>query len=85
MKKIFFILLLVSLNGFTQKISGKVTYVVSMESYTKKKIDSIAKNLKTKKVKMDKWMRDIFENTPDVNAFLEFKNTEFLYFVEDKM
>jgi GLPGLI family protein len=86
MKNYFFILLLViSLNGFTQKISGKVTYVVSMESYTKEKIDSIAKNMKTKNVKMDKWMRDIFENTPDVNAFLEFKNTESLYFVEDKM
>jgi GLPGLI family protein len=85
MKKTFFILLLVSLKVFTQKISGKVTYVVSMESYTKEKIDSIAKNMKTKNVKMDKWMRDIFENTPDVNAFLEFKNTESLYFVEDKM
>ena len=85
MKKTFFILLLVSLNGFTQKISGKVTYVVSMESYTKEKIDSIAKNLKSKNVKMDKWMRDILENTPDVKAFLEFNNNEAIYFVEDKM
>ncbi|MFQ3181183.1 MAG: GLPGLI family protein [Polaribacter sp.] len=86
MKNIFFTLLFViSLNVFSQKISGKVTYVVSMESYTKEKIDSISKNLKTKNVKMDKWMRDIFENTPDVKAFLEFNNSESLYFVEDKM
>ncbi|WP_339880991.1 hypothetical protein [Polaribacter vadi] len=86
MKKYFFIaFILFSLNGFSQKVSGKVTYVVSMESFTKEKIDSIAKNLKTKNVKMDKWMRDIFENTPDVKAFLEFNNTEALYFVEDKM
>jgi GLPGLI family protein len=56
-----------------------------MESNTKKKIDSIAKKLKTKNVKMDKWMRAVFENTPDVNAFLEFNNNEALYFVEDKM
>jgi GLPGLI family protein len=86
MKNFFFTLLFViSLNVFSQKISGKVTYVVSMESYTKEKIDSISKNLKTKNVKMDKWMRDIFENTPDVKAFLEFNNNESLYFVEDKM
>ena len=44
-----------------------------MESYKKEKIDSISKNLKTKNVKMDKWMRDVFENTPDVKAFLEMK------------
>jgi GLPGLI family protein len=86
MKNYFLILLLVvSLNGFSQKISGKVTYIVSMESYTKEKIDSIAKNFETKNMKMDKWLRDIFENTPDVKAFLEFNNTEALYFVEDKM
>ena len=86
MKKIFFILLLIiSLNGFCQKISGKVTYVVSMESFTKEKIDSISKSFKKKNLRMDKWMRDIFENTPDVKAFLEFNNTEALYFVEDKM
>jgi GLPGLI family protein len=86
MKNYFIIfLILVSSNGFSQKICGKVTYVVSMESYTKEKIDSISKNLKTKNVKMDKWMRDVFENTPDVKAFLEFNNNESLYFVEDKM
>ena len=86
MKNYFFILLLmVSLNGFSQKISGKVTYVVSMESYTKEKIDSISKSFKKKNLRMDKWMRDIFENTPDVKAFLEFNNNEAIYFVEDKM
>ncbi|UAM97891.1 GLPGLI family protein [Polaribacter litorisediminis] len=69
----------------SQQLSGKVTYIVSMESYTKEKIDSIARNFKTKNIKMYKWMRDIFENTPDVKAFLEFNNTEALYFVEDKM
>lgn len=70
---------------FSQNINGKVTYVVSMEPYSKGKIDSISKNLKGKKIKMDKWMRDIFENTPDVKAYLEFSYQESLYFVEDKM
>ncbi|MFQ3306441.1 MAG: GLPGLI family protein [Patiriisocius sp.] len=86
MKFIFlFILSFCSLTVLSQQLSGKVTYVVSMESYKKEKIDSISKNLKTKNVKMDKWMRDVFENTPDVKAFLEFNNNESLYFVEDKM
>ncbi|WP_405563610.1 GLPGLI family protein [Polaribacter sp. Asnod6-C07] len=70
---------------FSQQLTGKVTYIVSMESYSKEKIDSISKKLKTKKVKMDKWMRDVFENTPNVNAYLEFSNDESLYYVEDKM
>ncbi|WP_405610626.1 GLPGLI family protein [Polaribacter sp. Asnod1-A03] len=74
-----------SITVFSQKISGKVTYVVSMESFSKEKIDSISKKLKSKKVKMDKWMRDVFENTPNVNAYLEFSNDESLYYVEDKM
>ena len=86
MKFIFlFILSFCSLTVLSQQLRGKVTYVVSMESYTKEKIDSISKNLKTKNVKMDKWMRDILENTPDVNAYLEFSNEASLYFVEDKM
>jgi GLPGLI family protein len=80
-----FILSFCSLTVLSQQLSGKVTYIVSMESYTKEKIDSIAKNFETKNMKMDKWLRDIFENTPDVKAFLEFNNTEALYFVEDKM
>lgn len=30
-------------------------------------------------------MRDVFENIPNVNAYLEFSNKEALYYVEDKM
>lgn len=87
MKKKTILILIIFINTivFSQNISGKVTYVVSMESFTKEKIDSIAKKMKTKKVKMDKWMRDIFENTPNVNAYLEFSNEASLYYVEDKM
>jgi GLPGLI family protein len=84
-----FILLLftvfLSVTTHTQQLSGKVTYVVSMESYSKKKVDSIAKKWKKKKLKMDKWMRDIFENTPKVNAYLDFVNGESMYYVEEKM
>lgn len=86
MKPIFTILLFcVSITLFAQNISGKVTYVVSMESFTKEKIDSISKSFKKRNSRMDKWMRDIFENTPNVNAYLEFSGEESLYFVEDKM
>ncbi len=34
---------------------------------------------------MNKWMRDILENTPNVNAYLDFSNGESLYYVEDIM
>ena len=82
---VLLITLFFSITIFAQIQSGKVTYVVSMESYSKEKIDSISKKLKSKKVKMNKSMRDVFENTPNVNAYLEFSNDESLYYVEDKM
>jgi hypothetical protein len=37
---------------FSQKIGSKVTYVVSMESYSKEKIDSISKKLNSQNEKM---------------------------------
>ncbi|MEE9406494.1 MAG: GLPGLI family protein [Polaribacter sp.] len=87
MKKKLTLLFIIFINTvvYAQSISGKVTYVVSMESFSDKKIDSISKKLKEKKIKMNKWVRDIFKNTPNVNAFLVFSNGESLYIVEDKM
>ncbi len=86
MKNYFFILLLViSLNGFTQEVSGKVTYIVSVEPFSDKKIDSITKSSKVKNLKMNSWMKSVLKNTPDVNAFLEFNKQESIYYVEDKM
>ena len=42
MKNIFFTLLFViSLNVFSQNISGKVTYTISMETFNEKKLDSM--------------------------------------------
>lgn len=34
---------------------------------------------------MNKWMRDMLENTPNVKAFLHFSDGESLYTVEDRM
>ncbi|MFD2529723.1 MULTISPECIES: GLPGLI family protein [Polaribacter] len=87
MKKKTILTLIIFINTivFSQNISGKVTYVVSMESLTKEKIDSISKSFKKKNIKMGKWMRNIFENTPNVSAYLEFSNDESLYYVENEM
>jgi hypothetical protein len=42
MKNIFLtLLLIISLNGFSQNITGKVTYTISMEAFSEKKLDSI--------------------------------------------
>ncbi len=83
--KIFlsWILLFFSTIVFSQQLNGKVTYVVSMTPFSDKKIDSISKKMKTKK--MDKWMRNIFENTSNVNVYLDFTNEESLYYIEKKM
>jgi GLPGLI family protein len=86
MKALFtFLACFFSVVFYSQNLSGKVTYVISMEPISKKRIDSLSKKLSTKKVKMDKWMRDILKNTPDITAYLEFTNSESLYKVEDKM
>ena len=86
MKNCFLILLLIiSLHGFSQKINGRVTYIVSVEPLSEKKIDSITKNSKVKNLKMNSWMKSVLKNTPDVYAFLEFNNQESIYYVEDKM
>lgn len=87
MKKKTILLFIIFINTvvYAQNISGKVTYVVSMEAFSEKKIDSISKKMRTKKVKMDKWMKDIFKNTPNVKAFLDFTNGESIYYVEEKM
>ena len=85
MKKKLILLLIIFINTSisSQTISGKVTYVVSIQLLNEKKLDS-SYQARTKK-KMDKWMRDILKNTPPVNAYLEFSNNEALYYVEDKM
>ncbi|MDD7915638.1 hypothetical protein [Polaribacter ponticola] len=86
MKSLFIILILFfSVNLFSQNISGKVTYVLSLEPIQEKKIDSMVAKSDFKNAKMEKMMRDIFKNTPDVNAYLEFNNQKSIYFVEDKM
>lgn len=86
MKTIFKIFLFCfSITLLSQNISGKVTYVVSMEPISEKIIDSIASKKEFKKTNMSKWMKDILKNTPDVNAFLSFSNGESLYKVEDIM
>ncbi|WP_298883190.1 GLPGLI family protein [uncultured Polaribacter sp.] len=88
MRKKLLLLIFVFLNTIvnTQNISGKVTYVVSMTPISDKLIDSISnKKGKLKNAKMNKWMRDMLKNTPNVNAYLEFANGESIYYVEDKM
>lgn len=74
-----------SLISLSQIKSGRVTYVASMTPISDKKIDSLSKKSELKNVKMNKWMRDILKNTPNVNAYLEFVNGESMYFVEEKM
>lgn len=70
----------------SQNISGKVTYVASMTPISDKLIDSISnKKGKLKNAKMNKWMRDMLKNTPNVNAYIEFANGESIYYVEEKM
>jgi len=87
MKKglILLLTILISTIIHTQNINGKVTYVVSIEPVSDKRIDSLSKTALAGKVKMGNWMRDILKNTPNVNSYLEFSNGESLYFVEDKM
>ena len=82
-KLILFFIVFLNIIIYAQTISGKVTYVVSIQPLNEKKLDS-SYQARTKK-KMDKWMRDILKKTPPVNAYLEFTNNESLYYVEDKM
>lgn len=79
------ILFCISVTLFSQNISGKVTYVVSMEPISEKIIDSVSKKGILKKTRMDKWVQNILKNTPNVNAFLSFSKEESLYKVEDEM
>lgn len=86
MKNLIFILtIFLSINSFSQNISGKVTYVVSMTPISDKKLDSLSKKSELKNVKMNKWLRDILKNTPNVNAYLDFIKGESIYYVEGKM
>ena len=82
---IIFLLLCISTTLFSQNISGKITYVVSMEPISEKIIDSVSKKNILKKTRMDKWVQNILKNTPNVNAFLSFSKEESLYKVEDEM
>ncbi len=71
-KKILILVYFTSTIIFSQNISGKVTYVVSMTPISDKKIDSIFSNKKNKNPKMNAWIRGIYKNTPNVNAYLDF-------------
>lgn len=84
MKKIFLILLLVSLNGFTQNISGKVTYTISMEAFNEKKLDSMIEST-SKSKKANSFLKELFKNADDVSASLTFTNKESIYKIEDKL
>lgn len=84
MKKIFLILLLVSLNGFTQNISGKVTYTISMEAFNEKKLDSMIEST-SKSKKANSFLKEMFRNADDVKANLTFTNKESMYSVEDNL
>tara|TARA_R110002050_G_scaffold295071_1_gene453510 strand:+ start:185 stop:910 length:726 start_codon:yes stop_codon:yes gene_type:complete len=85
MKNYFFILLLmVSLNGFSQKITGKVTYTISMEAFSEKKLDSIIKSTSNNK-KANIFLKEMFKNADDVKASLAFTNKESIYIIEDNL
>jgi len=84
-KKLLILFIFTNTIIFSQNLSGKVTYVVSMEPFNEKKIDSIYKIKNKKNKKTDKWMKDIFKNTPNVNAYLDFTNGESICYLEEKM
>jgi len=79
------ITLVFSITICAQIQSGKVTYVASMTPISDKKIDSLSKKSDVKNVKMNKWMYNIYKNTPNVNAYLDFVNGESMYYVEENM
>jgi len=84
--KLFFLLIVFSISiNYAQNISGKVTYVVSMEPFSDKWIDSISKNNPINNAKMNAWAKNRLKNTPDVEAYLVFKNGEALYKLEEEM
>ncbi len=85
MKKNFFIFLLTfSINSYTQNITGKVTYTVSMEAFSEKKLDSVIKTT-TKNKKANSFIKEMFKNADDVEASLIFTNKESIYKIEDKL
>lgn len=86
-KKLLFItLILFSVSIYAQQqFSGRVHYTFSMEPFSDKLIDSVAKNVGGNSKKMTKMARDIFKNIKDVTAILEFANGESLYYVKEKM
>lgn len=73
------------LSGYSQNISGKVTYKFSMKPISEKMIDSINKKNASKNAKMNDFTKSVFKNIKDVNGFLEFKNEESLYYAEEEM
>lgn len=81
----FLVFVFINTTILSQNISGKVTYIVSMTPISDKKIDSIFSNKKNKNPKMNAWIRGIYKNTPNVNAYLDFIDGESIYYVEDEM
>ncbi len=83
MKNCFFtVLLLFALNVFSQNISGKVTYTISMEALNEKKLDSVIKTT-SKNKKANSFLKEMFKNADDVKAYLTFTNKESIYKIED--
>ena len=72
-------------NGYSQNISGKITYKFSMKPISEKMIDSINKKNASQNAKMNDFTKSVFKNVKDVNGFLDFKNEESLYYAEDEM
>jgi len=60
-------------------------YKFSMEPISEKQIDSITKKNASQNAKMNDFTKSVFKNIKDVNGFLEFKNEESLYYLEDEM
>lgn len=79
------LLLFISIQSFSQKTSGEVTYVVSMVAFNDKKADSIYQTVNNEKKEMNNFLKEMLNNTKDVNAFLKFTKEESIYEVENKL
>lgn len=83
MKAIIFLLIFLNFNLHAQKVSGRITYTVSMKPFSKEFIDTLASKNKDKR--LSDLTKSVFNNIVDVNALLEFTSEESMYFLEDKM
>ena len=72
-------------NGYSQNISGKITYKFSMKLISEKMIDSINKKNASQNAKMNDFTKSVFKNIKDVNGFLDFKNSLYLVSIGAKI